>query len=281
MSNLHQRLPANLLGQDFIVGDLHGCLDLLQIELDGLDFNPAVDRLFSVGDLADRGPDSMGCLRLLRESWFYAVRGNHEEMLLDYAGRSVEPYSSSEAARQFFRNGGRWVLDLGATAGDELWQDLVGRMRHLPYVITVGEGVGQFHVAHAELVTGNVDDDVWSRLAGLPVDQTPEQVLTDDLISDAVVSQMIEPLTWGRRLVRRVDAAHSQELDTPMGALLMSQQPMRPGLSFTYVGHTPLTTMILHESHLFIDRGAYTRKADSCLQVLRHDEMRAFLVSRQ
>ena len=84
MTTFHQHLPANTVGRDFIVGDLHGCLDLLHAELARLQFEPAKDRLFSVGDLADRGPDSMGCLRLLREPWFHAVRGNHEDMLIAY-----------------------------------------------------------------------------------------------------------------------------------------------------------------------------------------------------
>src|SRR3546814_19725952 len=85
MAALHRHLPANTAGRDFIVGDLHGCLDLLQVELARIAFDPTRDRLFSVGDLTDRGPDSMGCLRLLREPWFYAVPGNHEDLLLDYA----------------------------------------------------------------------------------------------------------------------------------------------------------------------------------------------------
>src|SRR3546814_14755908 len=85
MANVHRHLAANKVGSDFIVGDLHGCLDLLQVELDRVGFDRAKDRLFSVGDLIDRGPDSMGCLRLLREPWFFAARGNHEDMLLDYA----------------------------------------------------------------------------------------------------------------------------------------------------------------------------------------------------
>src|SRR3546814_6388348 len=56
-------------------------------------------------------------------------------------------------------------------------------------------------------------------------------------------------------------------------SLLISPQPMHPGLSLTYVGHTPLKNMMLHESHLFIDRGAYSRGTDSCLLVLKHCEI--------
>src|SRR3546814_17288249 len=89
MANVHRHLAANKVGSDFIVGDLHGCLDLLQVELDRVGFDRAKDRLFSVGELIDRGPDSMGCLRLLREPWFFAARGNNADMLLDYASEVV------------------------------------------------------------------------------------------------------------------------------------------------------------------------------------------------
>lgn len=278
MATFHRRLPTNQAGRDFIVGDLHGCLDLLQAELARIGFNAAQDRLFSVGDLADRGLDSMGCLRLLRESWFHAVRGNHEDMLLDYHHQAVTPHSSSNAASMLFRNGGGWVRELNDQAEAELARDLLPRVAALPYVMTVGEGESQFHVAHAELMTGSVEEESsWSTLAGLPVDQTPKQVLTDERLTDEILSGMIEPLTWGRRLVGKVNVKQSTEIDTPAGKLLVSQQPMHPELSLTYVGHTPIKHMVLHDSHLFIDRGAYTREPNTCLLVLDHKDVRTWL----
>lgn len=274
MATLHQRLPANTKGQDFIVGDLHGCLDLLQAELVRIAFDPAADRLLSVGDLIDRGPDSMGCLRLLRELWFFAVRGNHEDMLIDYAYEVVMPYGTNVSGKLFFRNGGGWVRMLDADAQAELRQDLLPRVLSLPYVITVGEGLSLFHVAHAELMTGSINQGgFWARLEGLPADQTRKRVLTDDQLTEKVLAQMIEPLTWGRRLVGKVDEDKSSQIDTPAGRLLLSQQPMHPGLSLTYVGHTPLTTMLLHDSHLFVDRGAYVREPGTCLLVLCHHDV--------
>lgn len=274
MSTLHQRLPANTLGRDFIVGDLHGCLDLLQIELARIGFEPTADRLFSVGDLIDRGPDSMGCLRLVREPWFFAVRGNHEDMLIDYSREVVQPYGVGVRTKLFFCNGGDWVRTLDADAQAELQQDLLARVTALPYVITVGEGAVQFHVTHAELMTGSIDHGgFWSRLEGLPTDRTKKRILTDAQLTDEVLAQMTEPLIWGRRLVGQVDDDASREVQTPAGMLLLSQRPMHPGLSLTYVGHTPLTTMTLHESHLFIDRGAYLRGSDTCLMILSHQDV--------
>lgn len=278
MPAFHQRLPANTAGRDFIVGDLHGCLDLLRVELARIGFDTGRDRLFSVGDLADRGPDSMGCLRLLHESWFHAVRGNHEDMLLAYAYRADTPQASDTSAAVFFQNGGGWIRELDESASLELKRDLLPLVFALPYVITVGEATSQFHVAHAELMAGSVNEGgIWSALANLSINRASQRILTDDLLNDQILADMVEPLTWGRRLVGMVNEARSTEIDTPAGKLRLSRQPMHPGLSLTYVGHTPLTQMVLHASHLFIDRGAYARKPDTRLLVLCHGDVRAWL----
>jgi len=58
------KLPTNTTGKDFVVGDLHGCYDLLESLLGAVSFDKSKDRLFSVGDLIDRGPNSLRCLRI-------------------------------------------------------------------------------------------------------------------------------------------------------------------------------------------------------------------------
>ena len=52
------RLAQNTVGRDIAVGDIHGCFTELQRGLDTIGFDPCTDRLFSVGDLVDRGPES-------------------------------------------------------------------------------------------------------------------------------------------------------------------------------------------------------------------------------
>lgn len=51
------RFSLNTKGRDYAVGDIHGCFNRLQTVLDEMGFDPSKDRLFSVGDLVDRGPD--------------------------------------------------------------------------------------------------------------------------------------------------------------------------------------------------------------------------------
>jgi hypothetical protein len=64
-----------------IVGDVHGCSAELRQLLQVVSFGSA-DRLVSVGDLVARGPDTPGVLELVRRCGGRAVRGNHEQRLL-------------------------------------------------------------------------------------------------------------------------------------------------------------------------------------------------------
>ena len=60
------------------VGDLQGCREELERLLDHVKFDPAADQLYSVGDAVNRGPDSAGCVRLLKKLGAVMVLGNHE-----------------------------------------------------------------------------------------------------------------------------------------------------------------------------------------------------------
>ncbi|HVO25297.1 MAG TPA: metallophosphoesterase [Candidatus Margulisiibacteriota bacterium] len=71
------------------IGDIQGCLHQLDEILAALTLRPG-DRLYSVGDLVNRGPDSLGVLRRLRALDAQVVLGNHDLHLLRIvAGRTA------------------------------------------------------------------------------------------------------------------------------------------------------------------------------------------------
>ncbi len=134
-----QYFEINEQGHDWVVGDIHGCYSDLQHELDRLGFDATVDRLFSVGDLVDRGPESEQCLTWLAKPWFHAIRGNHEEMFLHY-------YWGNLPARQLQDVGGQWAV--------ELYEDELGSyaqaFESLPLAIQVETRTGCVGIVHAD-----------------------------------------------------------------------------------------------------------------------------------
>ena len=77
----------NISGRVIAIGDVHGCLDELQLLVDKV--NPTKeDLLVLLGDLVDRGPDSEGVIQYLvqlqKELLLYSVMGNHDEKLVRY-----------------------------------------------------------------------------------------------------------------------------------------------------------------------------------------------------
>ncbi|MGH1541379.1 MAG: symmetrical bis(5'-nucleosyl)-tetraphosphatase [Arenicella sp.] len=69
---------------DYVVGDIQGCYATLIALLDKANFNPTQDTLFCVGDLVNRGPDSLETLRFIRSLGTSAktVLGNHDLHLI-------------------------------------------------------------------------------------------------------------------------------------------------------------------------------------------------------
>lgn len=134
-----ERFERNLQGRDFVVGDIHGNFTGLKNSMTSFDFDPERDRLFSVGDLVDRGEESLQALDWLEKPWFHAVRGNHERM-------AIAVQSGDLSVRTLVANGGRWFIDLDA----ETRQRIADRFQQLPLAIEIETPQGLMGVVHAD-----------------------------------------------------------------------------------------------------------------------------------
>jgi len=80
----------------YAVGDIQGCLKPLKSLLKAVQFNPDRDKLWSVGDIINRGPKCLKTLRFLYEMRdnLELVLGNHELHLLAVAAGTRAPSRS-------------------------------------------------------------------------------------------------------------------------------------------------------------------------------------------
>ena len=166
-----KKLKNNTVGKDYFVGDIHGCYEQLMEALEKIKFNPDVDRLISVGDLVNRGPDSVKCLNLLKETWFHAVFGNHEDMM-------IKSFRHEWSTYNYVQNGGKWFFHLPYEEQLVLLADA-----KMTLVIEVETDIGIIGVIHA-----NAPDD-WQKYHRLNND---EDFFDDNLVEDTI---------WGRRRI--------------------------------------------------------------------------------
>jgi serine/threonine protein phosphatase 1 len=174
----------------FVVGDIHGCLHELNTQLELVNFDKTTDRLYALGDLIDRGPDSLAVLRLLHEPWFDSVLGNHEDMMLHEPG-------------SHYQNGGAWFSRLDQTEKDEC----LALARDLPLNRTVTTESGKrYGLVHAD----------WPR-------RHPWRMYRDDF------QRYREYLVWSREGIRDPSFTHVEGVDAVYFGHTPVKQPLRRG----------------------------------------------------
>ena len=236
---------SNPDGRDFVVGDLHGCRAMLDTLLDHVCFDPSRDRLFSVGDLVDRGPDSVGCLELLLEPWFFPVLGNHDAMLLAYWSTMCGERQSMYRDSFLYNQGTEWAFP-----ARDLADRYVTLLEHLPFVRIIGEGEHRFQVLHAE----RRDNDTATFLSDTDLDgpQSKSWDRNHHIHGFDDFGDWRDHLLWGRSYIQ-------------------ANQPCRfnPIKTLDFTGHTPVVyekhpeTVIQIGRQVYLDTGAFAAIAGS------------------
>ncbi|WP_314421852.1 metallophosphoesterase [Pseudescherichia vulneris] len=140
--SIYQRINGADWRNVWVVGDLHGCYTNLMNRLDEVGFEADKDLLISVGDMVDRGTENVECLDLINQPWFRAVRGNHEQMMID-------GLSEHGNVNHWIANGGGWFFYLDYEK-KVLAKALVYKAAQLPLIIELVTGDRKVVICHAD-----------------------------------------------------------------------------------------------------------------------------------
>ena len=120
-----------------IVGDVHGCLEELELLLKAANWRQGFDTLVLVGDLVNKGPDSSGVVKFARKVGALSVRGNHDDACIR---RIVDMQERGDEPPPYYS----YIKDL--TGDDVDW------LMNMPYTLTIPSH--RAIVVHAGLVPG-------------------------------------------------------------------------------------------------------------------------------
>ncbi|MGL1959109.1 MAG: metallophosphoesterase [Colwellia sp.] len=193
----HRVFSTNLKGRDFIIGDLHGQLDYLNVAMNCIDFDKSRDRLFSVGDLIDRGSYSKEIIELVVEQWFYPVYGNHEQLLIQCFDNDVLQKI------KWFPYGGAWWAGLTNSEKLKIKNTIV---ENYYLSIELETLIGSVGIVHAD-VPPNLN---WGNICS----------------SDPLSDMDIQTLLWSRNTVKK---NFKREVDG-IKYILLGHTPMKSPL---------------------------------------------------
>jgi hypothetical protein len=121
------------------VGDVHGCIDELQELLKLLSYDPNQMRLILLGDLMDRGPDPVGCVRFVRELNVECVKGNHEDKHVRWRKHEVKRMQTGKD------NPMKKLSKIARQQNEALSEAEMQWMKNLPVKLDLGNGFWAVH----------------------------------------------------------------------------------------------------------------------------------------
>lgn len=219
-----KNFDQNTKGRDLIIGDIHGCFTKVQQRLYEINFDPSVDRLFSVGDLVDRGPESKLALEWLAKPWFHAVQGNHEDMAIRWG----KPNCMMDA-RNYVANGGAWNIANTMEERAEFSQAFA----ELPIAIELDTPNGPIGIVHAACPCDSWADFAEAMKTGWV--KTPTGMRN----SKGAIDELIEGATWSRSRIQAMDDSMVQDIRAVV------------------VGHTPMQRMTSLGNTIYIDTAGW------------------------
>lgn len=201
----------------YVVGDIHGCYTLLMNELNRIGFDFEKDILIGVGDLVDRGEESLKCVSLIGQKWFKTVMGNHEEFCIQ--GYYDETGERHRFYHKMKNNGGAWFYELPTEKQFEITEIF----KELPILIELKYKGKKYGFVHADLPYED-----WELVKA--------SVEANDVLEDG--RAVSDYCMWAREIVYSRKTVNIALVDE------------------VYFGHTPLQYVYRNGNCTFIDTGA-------------------------
>jgi bis(5'-nucleosyl)-tetraphosphatase (symmetrical) len=242
----------------YAIGDVQGCFSALRRLVDVIRFDRDHDRLWFVGDLVNRGPDSLEVLRWVKDLGESAVTvlGNHDLYLLAVAEGITHPRSGDT---------------LQGIIGAPDRQELLVWLRHRP-LFHLGNGVALVHagllpqwtVTQAAMLAAEAEaslrsDQYQPFLRSLYDHKLNASRWTDDLAGPTRLKMIANVFTR----IRVCTEAGAMELsykgplsELPQGLIPWFQVPQRQSAGTTLVcGHWAALGLHVQANLLAIDTG--------------------------
>ncbi len=261
----------------YAIGDLQGCFDSLQELLGEIGFRETDDRLWFVGDLVNRGPQSLEILRFVKSLGDRAISvlGNHDLHLLMIADRRIKAHRKDT---------------LGAILDAPDREELLTWLRELPLMHADGE----YAMVHAGLLPS------WNVAKALDLARETETILRgsdwrglmaqmygnqpdrwDDTLSGYERARVIINAMTRLRVCTadgRMEFSHKGRIeDIPPGYMPWFTVPGRKSANTTIIcGHWSAIGLLIEKNLMALDSGCLWGRR---LSAVRLEDRRIFQVS--
>lgn len=212
---VHRKIALEQSRRHFVFGDIHGRYTTFQRLLDLINYDTSTDVIYSVGDMIDRGPDSVPVVEFFQQPHCHAILGNHEQMVLnaaDWKAVWMDPWTGGPTTLASLEKHGHNVKWLARICAG------------LPVCLDVGDDTqsGAFRLIHAES----------------PLEWSEEKLL-NYLTHTTRLEAAEGRLLWGRSDIERVIDSIAASADSDVVSVAQHRSARA-----VFCGHTPVSDVV-------------------------------------
>ena len=279
-------------GRLFLMSDVHGYFQPFLKILKEIRFQDA-DQMVILGDLVAKGPDSLGLLRFVMEHGnILALRGNHEQRLLQYYGIDWKAKIPDSTMRDWVSGDGAEVIRQIGMLSERGRDSVLKFIAGLPFFAEIVTGERTYLLLHGAPDQGQkealkaVEWKVW-----LPVNGAEKAVSAENIFPDPAgngrspeeqslkMPESEKEAAWFRIMLPDMETLPKKR-DDLYGILKNrygspDEANHLPAEMIAVVGHTPTFkygeqyagNMIVKEDKIFLDCGAGQGYGLGCLEI--------------